>query len=814
MSDRFYRPEREIPSHRVLWTVVNALLLGCLIFGLLILICTGFRVPTEIWFYPAVGVVCLALAAAFQSDFCRKYWPGFLLGAVLLYILLLYLNQAAFLTGMRQFGNLIIETLNRVYSGDLQGLDRTGGADRAQVFLLFVSIPMLAWLSVGLFKANIQLMISVLIFPLLILLMLCGAAGNIPGLFLLTFGIVLSMAFNRPRRQYRMWGGKNEVLRQSNKRRYELIQKKSMLAVLLAGIILSVPGFFLVRPFLSFTLKPAEAISTQVQSQFLNRALKFLPQISAGQWNLNLDAIGGGVQDGSLNNQDGYLLEGVEDLRLTVTKKPTESIFLKGFIGTEYQDGAWVAGYGSNFDGAAINWNTSGSPRLYIQNLPFLRTTYASAQGSNENPEIAEAMQNLFLEPVQLFVERLNANDKYTYVPYDAYLNTYYTVEAGDGTVTGQSEQEDRYYFFYRGDAEEVLTVWNELETANVLDRTEESYAAFCESAYSKAPEHMNVLREEIAALMKENKWSVRENLDEITSWIRQYLAENYHYELNPAAPPEGVDALDDFLYGSKEGNSVHFASAAVFLYRMFGVPARYVVGYEVPSPLFTAQAGGIYTATIQGDNSQAWVEIYERGLGWMPKDMTPGVIGTYEEVGPGGEKIEAEIVDEESEEKPKESETVEDIPEGETGEKEETSIWKPFKEITLMQVITMFLWIAVAVTVLAAALRISYVVCRNNGYDPFKRRTVERRVTGIFGAIFRRLRRLGLPTELDSQSPQFVSFFEDELEKRVPEDVVKAAPLIETIYRGVYGNGHLTEAEVLCCRQLYRDLWKRSKRQ
>lgn len=76
---------------------------------------------------------------------------------------------------------------------------------------------------------------------------------------------------------------------------------------------------------------------------------------------------------------------------------------------------------------AALNWKTEENSLLYLQNLPFLRMMYTQTQ-----------------QPEQMTVERLNANTKYTYVPYQAYLNDYYEMIGGDGSVAGQTAQDEQ----------------------------------------------------------------------------------------------------------------------------------------------------------------------------------------------------------------------------------------------------------------------------------------------------------------------------------------------------------------------------------
>ena len=800
VSDRFFQPESVPAAHPLLWFAADALLLSCLVSGLLMLFVSGFLIPVHLWFFPVLIVMCTGITALFHSTRCQSHRlvTGVLL--LLLYLLVLFLCQDIFLDGMKQFADLAVSALNRTYNGELSALEALSDGSEAEVFLILAAFPVIFWFGVSLFWHNSLLLFYLLLFPLLALLALCGAADNTVALFLVLLGTVLCVAFLKPRRQHRMWGGKNRQLKKENQLRFQSIQKKSTAIMLGAFVILSIPGFFLVRPFLSVSLKPAQQLSMDIQSSFLTRVMKLLPQISAGQWNLRLEAVGGGVQDGAVDSDEGYLLEEVEDLKLTLDTKPKEAIFLKGYIGTTYESGGWENPYGTTFDGAAINWNTEGSSRLYIQNLPFLRTAFALEQRQSEDAQAALAMSAFSVEPAQLLVERTNANDAYTYVPYGAYLNDYYQIDSGDGAVLGQSKQEDRFYFFFREDLEAVLSAWNELEdTENVLDRVEESYRAFCAVNNRSDCPGMDVLQEKVDEVMEENRWSTDENINEITSWIRQYLAENYEYQKKPESVPDGKDALEYFLFESKKGNSVHFGSAAVVLYRMFGIPARYVVGYEVPAALFTAQPNGTYTAVVQGDNAQAFAEIYFPGMGWMPKDMTPGVIGTYEEVGPGGEKIEVyEDADSGKQEEQEEQKEKAD-PKDEADEKSRPSGFgrRLIQNYSVEQIIWAFIYLVSGILMAAGAAFTVRYFCRTFGYDPFHRYSRQQCLVFVFQALYFRMRRLGLPQSADSQSEEFLVFCEKELNRRCPKAAGMLRPAVEKLYRSCYGEESVSKEDI-----------------
>ena len=107
---------------------------------------------------------------------------------------------------------------------------------------------------------------------------------------------------------------------------------------------------------------------------------------------------------------------------VTASAKPEETVYLRGFIGADYDGTSWQAGDAAAFDSAASNWKTDGNGRLAIANLPFLRAAYSGT------------------EPRQMTVQRLHANDAYTFAPYNAYFNDYYTPD-GDGAIAGQTTQ-------------------------------------------------------------------------------------------------------------------------------------------------------------------------------------------------------------------------------------------------------------------------------------------------------------------------------------------------------------------------------------
>lgn len=92
-----------------------------------------------------------------------------------------------------------------------------------------------------------------------------------------------------------------------------------------------------------------------------------------------------------------------------------------------------------------------------------------------------------------------------------------------------------------------------------------------------------------------------------------------FRYTLVPA--PLGRDAVDDFLFGTREGFCEHYASSFTVLMRAAGIPARVVTGYQ----------GGYWNRLgnyllVRQSDAHAWSEVWLDGRGWVRVDPTAAV--------------------------------------------------------------------------------------------------------------------------------------------------------------------------------------------
>jgi len=103
---------------------------------------------------------------------------------------------------------------------------------------------------------------------------------------------------------------------------------------------------------------------------------------------------------------------------------------------------------------------------------------------------------------------------------------------------------------------------------------------------------------------------------------VRRAMAmfhDSFAYTL--AVPLAGRNAVDEFLFDTREGYCQHFSSAFVVLMRAAGIPARIVTGY----------AGGTYNRIggywlVRRSDAHAWAEVWLPGRGWVREDPTAAV--------------------------------------------------------------------------------------------------------------------------------------------------------------------------------------------
>lgn len=737
-------------------------------------------------FYFSLLLVCL-----FWAGFSRIKAEGVyrflaVLAAMIGFSILLLLLQNMVIAGFFQTVNGVAAKLNEEYDGNLALYQVSENPLQITVFLIFAIFLVAGIISAGvMYRPNIWCFMAML-FPLLMGILLGG--GNPSVIFLCLalvsmIGIITTSALKDPPTFFRE--GEEEQFIQ-NMNCYESIRSKTVLFIGAFVVLLAVPAFFLIRPGLSIPIELARDSSMKAENGILQAVWSILPRVSGGRLKLTLEGVGGGVDDGTLGEVDGYYFGSVQALKLTSSEKPQETIYLKGYVGAVYSGSRFDAADEEIFLNVAANWKIQDNPSLYIQNLPFLRMMYAEnvtfTEGEDEvTPELSGEVTSTAQE---LKVENLDANDAYTYLPYNAYLNEYYTILAGDGAVEGQTRQEDIFSYYPREKYQEAMEEWILHEDyQGALDSVESSYENYVNAVYLQIPESgLEQLKEEC-----EN--TGLSDIDDIKEYVVSTLSQNYVFNRDVEPLPEGKDFVSWFLYEKGEGYSTHFAAAATMMFRMFGVPARYVVGYVAPKSIFSSQPDGTYTAVLEDDNAHAWTEIYLSGIGWVPVETTPGFVGMLEEAEYDSLSTGSETSKQEEEEKE------EELPE--IAVQEELAQ----KEISFLEKYRLAVILVSAVFVIFAAVSAGFIIHR--------RRLLKRRmenVKSIYKSFYELLVFDGWKTELECSDDAFPA---EVAEKYKKLSVEQMEILVEVVLKAHYGYQKQGKRELSFVRNAYRKLGK-----
>jgi transglutaminase-like putative cysteine protease len=134
-------------------------------------------------------------------------------------------------------------------------------------------------------------------------------------------------------------------------------------------------------------------------------------------------------------------------------------------------------------------------------------------------------------------------------------------------------------------------------------------------AAYLVVPEDLRRRLATLAATLADPDLPDRDTIAAVTRTLRA----THSYTLEPSPPPPGVDPVESFLLGEHGGHCELFASAAVLLLRVRGVPARYVTGFRGGE---WNPVGG-YVA-VRDDRAHAWAEAFVSDVGWVRVDATP----------------------------------------------------------------------------------------------------------------------------------------------------------------------------------------------
>lgn len=302
-----------------------------------------------------------------------------------------------------------------------------------------------------------------------------------------------------------------------------------------------------------------------------------------------------------------------DDKKLEVTTGQKKSMYLRGYVGGRYNNGKW-----DTLSKAAYRGERTGMFRWLDDNNFKPASQYAlySQLGANKS-----------YEKNTVHIKNKGADRQYLYLPYSSEVSKRSGFKADYDN--GYKSKNIMGCFDYEFDEYSDLLPSELIMSDEWLENPEDDagkqyveaesvYRDFVYENYMNVPSNLNGM---IYNIFKDGAKLEDTSIYAVTDHIRETLKHIAIYDIDMPEITEDIEPVRYFLKESHRGNSVLFASAAVFAYRIYEIPARYVEGYY----LNESEIDDMGKAIIKGKDSHAWVEIYMDGLGWMPIEVTPG---------------------------------------------------------------------------------------------------------------------------------------------------------------------------------------------
>lgn len=285
--------------------------------------------------------------------------------------------------------------------------------------------------------------------------------------------------------------------------------------------------------------------------------------------------------NGNVNRGNNYSF-GQKHLEIVTSQQPKDAVYLKNYTGGYYNNGRWNT----------VNENSF----------------FSNMQDGNYYSMVCN-------NPYYILQFILDESDV-----MDINVRSYKSLMTGTCVpVLSQETGSENGYTTYQGyNLSDFLSVLDTVSAGGFDDLLGE-YGAYAESTYMYVPEDKIPRIVELC-----NTSGVRKgNYTAATNFIISTLNEMTTYTTSPGNSPSGVDIAEYFLFDSGKGFCQQYATTAALMYRLLGLPSRYVTGYMVTPSDFHQNSDGTYTAIATDEKAHAWVEVYVDGTGWIPTEVT-----------------------------------------------------------------------------------------------------------------------------------------------------------------------------------------------
>ena len=517
--------------------------------------------------------------------------------ASLLLIVTGIFNHVRLFQGARNFLNAVIESWNYYFDTHYSGY--YVGKSELSYFLLYTLVWFIFLFVRSAFRASGRICILTPCAAIVCLGLLVGKGPDGEAFFLMLAGTLPALSFAGG---LRCVGGIRHRLR---------LAKNGLFAVaaLAAGMAL----YAIAGEKLSAAMKENHDSLLAYQRNLERQIIAFADEFEGG-----FSVFGGNSSNGRITNRSPRYTD-KEMFWVAMDRKPETKLYFRGFVGDTYENGKWSATDEEEF-------------------FPMVdQTAFLPEDAGREILNLSYEFGNMWLGMQHEMVEMLYSDDcgDYAYLPY--FSNLYGMELSGlmvdaDAVIRRPEETSHLAFAMIQMNAKDLSGMGYQY-TVQIpgMDQLVLQYSRQSRNHYTKVPEQGVDRLLSLADTWKRERYGVEPydfNYAIPISKVVEELDTRTTYSLSPGRVPFGSDVIENFLFDSRKGFCVHYASAATLLLRRLGVPARYVSGYTVDPDQFKKNPDGSYMAAVLDRNGHAWVEVFMDHAGWIPIEVTAGTPG------------------------------------------------------------------------------------------------------------------------------------------------------------------------------------------
>lgn len=565
------------------------------------------------WVY---SIMLIAVVSTAFVKLSQKYRKVFFIGIGIM-IAMGVMSWSHMQLGFEKLANLIIRAWNDYY-GTKAGLFEVSFFTKVDYPVLYVVFVLALLLSYMLNKRSGKIGIILISLSVTILGLMIGTGPDRMSMILILCGVLPAMSYLEKR-----------TIEENGMR-----IKNGIIGSAFAAILLVLSLFL------------ANILPDKWESSVLGNHNKLLAyQISLEQQIMSIDVsildkiFSFGAQESGYISNKFIRYTGKEIFTVTLTGAPQEKMYFRGYVGSIYRNGKWFEPDDEAFETEAEKWGVNeynagiqimnqsyqnGLLSMGTQTVPGIRLDYGEdCEGYSYLPSFfpIDSSKGKGYGLSSLADAEINKPthvDKYVQSE-QSILQGYisFDIESESGTVYSVTDIDGMYS--YVGTVEEYLS-----EDAMA------QYEAYVKREYTKTTSLGLERLSRLAKQWKKEGYGAVEGDVNYAIPITKVLEELHSrtdYNRKPGFIPMGSDAVENFLFDSKKGYCIHYASAATILLQKLGVPARYVSGYAVTADEFVKNEDGTYTAVVPDNDGHAWVEVYDPQMGWIPIEATKGSI-------------------------------------------------------------------------------------------------------------------------------------------------------------------------------------------